>query len=581
MIRRSKDVFYYVGQEIPLHGMDRYRCLDATTKSFLQTARFRIGLIIFALVCCFCLIIGRLFYLTIVNYQARSFKPSVLKTEFIMKRQNILDRNGLVLAVNVPTEDLSANPQKIKNPEETARQLVQALPDLKYDDVYDKLTGTGNFKYIKRNITPAEQKAIRWIGNPYLMETENEKRAYPQGNLFAHILGAVNIDNVGTAGLEKAYDEELKQSDIQLSLDTTVQGILRQVLQEHINKYMAIGGLGIVMNVKNGEVLAMVSLPDYDPNRPAGSKPENLFNKATLGTYEFGSVFKLFNTAMGLENKEIKPTDSVDAKKNSLKIGKKIIEDFNGGEDRYLTIPEVLIHSSNIGSARIALKAGWQKQKEFLGRFGFYDRLPIALSERGWTQYPTGSKWADITSASVSYGYNISVTPLHLIAAVSALVNGGYYHVPTFLKNGNKGKPEIQVLNNPAVSEQMRRMMWAVINWDMKESNPVYGYAVGGKTGTANMIDSKGQYDKKRNRTSFIGVFPMMDPQYAVLITIEDPKKIKENWYFNNAGWTAKPTGLAVIAQIAPYLGIMPAPRWEQPAYIENAIQISKEHKKR
>ena len=284
---------------------------------------------------------------------------------------------------------------------------------------------------------------------------------------------------------------------------------------------------------------------------------------------------------MALDYHDIKPTDSVDATRNSLKIGKKIIEDFNGGENRYLTIPEVLIHSSNIGSARIALKAGWQKQQAFLGRFGFYDRLPIQLSERGTTQYPTGSKWADITSASVSYGYNISVTPLHLIAAVSALANGGYYHVPTFIKGGNQGKPEIQVLSDPKTSEQIRRMMWAVINWEMKESNPVYGYAVGGKTGTANMLDANGKYDKSKSRTSFIGVFPMTDPQYAVLITLEDPKKIKENFYFNNAGWTAKPTGLDVIAQIAPYLGVMPQPKWEQPAYINNAIQNSKDHKKK
>ncbi len=577
MKRSPKETFYYVGQEIPYHRLDRYRCLDATTQVVLQKARGRITLIIGALALCFAVIVGRLFYLTIVNYQARNFTPSVLKTEYMTGRQNIVDRHGIVLATSIPTADLSVNPSKIKNPEEVAEKLAKAIPSLSYEAAYQKLTAGNNFQYIKRGLTPVERNAVNWIGNPYLEERQGEKRVYPQQNLFSHLIGSVDIDNVGTAGLEKAYNEELKTDPVMLSLDTSVQEMTRQALMQGIQKYKARAGLSVVMNVKNGEILASVSLPDYNPNRSAGKKDDR-FNKVSLGSYEFGSVFKLFNTAMALEAGDIRPTDSFDAK-NTLKIGRKVIEDFRG-QNRVLTVPEILIHSSNIGSARIALQSGWQKQRDFLGKLGFYQKLPIVLSERGSTLYPTGAKWADMTSASVAYGYGVSVTPLHLIAAVAAIANDGIYHVPTFIKDGNKGRPEYQVISRKT-SEQMRHMMWAVINWEMKESNPVYGYAVGGKTGSANLLSEDGRYIQGSLRTSFVGVFPMDDPQYAVLVTLEDPKKIKETWMFNNAGWNARPIGLNIIAEIAPYLGVMPRPRWEQPSYIEQAIEKSIEYKKR
>ena len=585
MFRKQKETFYYAGQEIPQQKLDRYRCLDAATKGVLQTAQFRTGIIIGVLALVFCLILGKLFFLTVMHYEARSFKPSVLKTTVAFKRQNILDRNGMVLATSIPTHDLSVNPKKIKNPERVAADLVKAIPDLTYEEVLSKFKSPRLFQYIKRNITPAEMEALKWVGNPYLEETDNEKRAYPQGSLFSHILGGVNVDNVGIAGLEKALEEDLKENDVQLSLDTTVQGIVHHVLTERIKKYQAVGGFSVVLDVNNGEVLALVSLPDYDPEQPA--TPEtmaNRFNKATLGTYEFGSIFKLFNTALALESGDIKVTDSVDASRGSLKInlGKKrvkVIEDFNGGENRWLLVPEVLMHSSNIGSARIALKAGWQKQKEFFERFGFYNQLDINLSERGRATGPREAKWPEITSATAAYGYGVSVSPLHVVAGVAALVNGGYYRLPTFIKGGNDGKPEVRVISKE-VSDKMRHLMWAVVNWDIKKKSPIFHYAVGGKTGTADMITS-GKYDKKANRTSFVGVFPMDKPAYLVLVTIEDPKKIKENWYFNNAGWTAKPTGEEIIARIAPYLKIKPRERWEQPAYIERAIEISQEHKKK
>ena len=576
-MKTKNNDFYPVGVEIPQQSLDRYRCVDAATKNVLLTAKHRVVFIMIALVVCFGVMLGRLFQLTIVDHHARNFKPSVLRTQYETTRKNIVDRNGIVLATSLPTVDLSVNPRQVKNPAETAQRLAGALPDLDYDEVYDKLRSPSNFKYIKRNLTPKERNSVNWLGYHFLQETKGEKRAYPQGRLFAHILGATDIDNHGIAGLEKSYEAHLQKETVQLSLDTSVQEMTRQALQKGVKKHQADGGLGIVMDVRNGEVLAMVSLPDYDPNLPADGNETDRFNKATLGTYEFGSVFKLFNTAMALDYKDIRLTDRFDASQ-TIRIGRKIIEDYRG-ENRSLRVPEILIHSSNIGSVLIAQQSGWEKQRDFLKRFGFYERLPIQLSERGWTQYPQGKKWADITSANVAFGYGISITPLHLIAGVSALVNGGYYRVPTFVRGGNEAAIEYQVIQ-PETSEAMRRMMWAVVNWDIKKTDPVAGYAVGGKTGSANLLEN-GKYVLGALRTTFVGAFPMDNPKYAVLVTLENPKRTKETWMFNTAGWNAKPVALDIVAQIAPYLGVAPQERWEQPAYIQEAINESLQHKKR
>lgn len=579
IFRKKKEVFYYVGMEVPQTLTDKYKCLDAATRGILEKACGRISVVMIFFAFFFAVIIIRLFYLTIVNYQSRSFVPSVLKTDIDFTRYNILDRNGMILVTSVPTKDLSINPQKVKakDKEEVARNLATVLPGVTYEDVLNKINEGGSFRYIKRKIIPIEQKNVNWLGYYFLSETDGEKRIYPQGNLFSHILGSVDIDNHGTAGLEKAYDLILQEKNLVLSLDISVQEIVRKILMEQIEKFKASGGTSIVMDVRTGEVLASVSLPDYNPNLPPDNDVDKRFNKATLGAYEFGSVFKLFNTAMALDSGVIKPTDSFDAS-HTVKIGRKTLEDYRG-QNRMLFVPEILIHSSNIGSIRIALKAGYERQREFLGRFGFYKPLPILLPERTRTQYPRARKWADITSANVSFGYGISVSPLHLISAVSALVNGGYYRTPTFIKGGNKGKAEFQVVSEE-VSEQMRHMMWGVINWNIKPKDPVKQYVVGGKTGSANLLKN-GKYVQGTLRTTFVCAFPMNDPKYAVLVVLENPQKIGETHNFNTAGWNAKPTGLKIVTQIAPYLGVAPQPEWEQPLYMQHAIEASLKANKR
>ena len=574
----ARDEFYPVGGEIPKQKKDACRCVDVATRRRLQQSKNRMLIFVACACAVFAGIIARLFFLTVVDYQPRQFKPSVLRTEYYLSRQKILDRNGMEIAMSVPTTDLSINPQLVKNPAETAQNLARILPGVTADDILKKINAGGTFRYVKRNVTPRERNDVNWLGYYFLNETNGEKRIYPQGASFSHILGGVDIDNIGTAGLEKSLGRVLQTDAVVVSLDATVQEMVRTTLAQNVDKFKADGGLAVVMNVHNGEVLASVSLPDYDPNAPAEGDMSRRFNKASLGTYEFGSVFKLFNTALGLEIGAIKPWDTIDASE-PFKIGRKTIDDFQG-QYRPLMVAEVLMHSSNIGSVRIAQRIGYQKQKAFFDTLGFYQRLPINLPERGRPQYPSVAKWSDITSANVAFGYGISITPLHLIAGIAALVNGGYYNAPTFIKDGNAGRPAYRIVSEKT-SDIMRNMMWAAVNWDLKETDSVAPYAVGGKTGSANLLDDKRKYIRGSLRTTFVCVFPMNAPQYAVLVVLENPKRLKETWGFNTAGWNAKPAGLKIAAQIAPYLGVTPQPAFQQPDYIARAIAASAAHKKK
>ena len=569
--KKQEVIFYQPCHEIPLPRREKDRYVDTTTQRQLKMASRRICVTSVCFLILLCIVLGRLFCLTVLDYKSSPPRSLRLGGEEILSRYNIVDRNGTVLATTLTSWDISVNPSKVKNPEEVAHQLATKLDGVSEKEILEKLQSDSNFKYIKRGATPNELEAINWLGYHFLTYDAVEMRAYPQGPLFSHILGGVNIDNVGIAGIEKSFDNELQEHEIQLSLDVSVQEMVRTALQKGIEKYKAEGGLGMVMDINTGEMLASVSLPDYDPELPANKDGSERFNMPTLGVYEFGSVFKLFNTAMALENKVVKVTDVIDAT-HPLKIGKKTMEDFHG-QKRPLTVAEVLIHSSNVGSAKIALSAGYEKQRDFLKKFNLFEKLPIPLPERGTPLYNTKDKWADIETANVSFGYGIAVTPLHLIAGVAALTNGGLYNVPTFLKDGNKDKPSVQVLDS-AISEQLRHMMWAVVNWDPWTKNPAKHYAVGGKTGTANMKDGS-SYNTNKVRTTFVGVFPVTEPKYVVQITLLNPKGIKETNMYNNAGWNAKAVGLNLINELAPYLNVAPVTDYQSPDFVQKAIEIS------
>ncbi len=571
MLRKKKPSFYYVGQEIPTTSNDRYRFLDKTTVSALKTGRFRMLLVAYVFLIAFAILSIRLFEQTVLKRNpTRSQHILMVADDLPVKRADIIDRKGTILATSLPTVDLYVDARDIPHPQQMAKDILKILPNLDKEDLLKKLKSKSSFRFIKRNLTPKEQYAINKLGYPQLNFIDGEQRIYPQSHLFSHILGFTNIDGKGISGLEMTYQKRLtsEKKPLQLTLDTGVQNIVRYELNKAIEKFSATAGAAIVMNAQNGEIIALTSLPDFDPNRPSTRTDSNIFNRATLGLYEVGSVMKPFTVAMGLETGVIKPDDRVDATK-PLRFGRFTVTDFQG-KNRFLNIPEVLIYSSNIGSAKIGMAVGVEQQKAFLERFGLLSLVPCELPERGRPIQP--EIWREVNGATISYGYGIAVSPLHMATAVSALVNGGIYYAPTFIKRPSKDTPGTQIIS-PKTSQILRHMMRAVVDIGSGKKANIKGYLVGGKTGSAEMQDLHGKYIKGTLRTSFVGTFPIDNPQYVLYVMLENPKKRKEDWYFNTAGWNAAPTGGAIIEAIAPLLGITPKEELEKPSYIEVAYE--------
>ncbi len=581
IFKKKKTPFYTLGQEISLSASDKWRYLDRATRYQVKKTANRMTCltVLFAL-----LFLGlgvRLFQLTVLNFHGHDFENVSDFAQNFLTRYNIVDRNGILLATNMRTYDLSVNPALVKGDvNQISKNIATALNDVRQSDILEKLTSANGFEYIKRKISPHEYEALKWFGYYFLTALPVEKRIYPQGRLVSHLLGGVDIDNFGTSGIEKAYDNQLGTQDVQLSLDISVQEMVYHALTEGIQKYKAVGGMALVMDVNNGEILASVSLPDYDPNLGSRKMGKERFNQASLGTYEFGSIFKLFNTALGLDSKTITPASSFDASQPLVLPGRgsRPVTDYRG-QARTLTVPEILILSSNIGSAQIGLKIGAEKQREFFRQLGFYEKIPMALPERGT---PIGifskDRWNETESSRLAYGYGLAITPLHLMAGVASLINGGIYRTPTFIKGENKDKEVIQIISEKT-SQIMRHLMWSVVAYELSDESPLNVYQVGGKTGSKQLLKNS-QYQEGQLRTSFVGAFPMNEPQYLVLVSIEDPKKIQETHMLNTAGWNAKQIGLKIIGEIAPYLGVQPVESWKQPDYITRALDKCKTWKK-
>ncbi len=565
----SKETFYAPGEEIPIRARDRYTALDNKTVQALKIGQGRIAFLIFCFMTVFAVMVGRLFQLTVLQRTRFVEQNSV----FVQApRADIVDRNGTILAISLPIVDLYIDARKVENPKEIARRLVKVLPDLDLKETYAKIASKSSFKYLKRNLTPKEQNAVNRLGIPILNFETRTQRIYPQGALFSHILGLTNIDDVGVSGIEKAFNHRLSSSSaaLQLSVDANVQEKVRSVLMEYASKFEAAGAAAIVMDVNTQEILSMVSLPDYDPNQGRETLSNALFNRATLGIYESGSIMKVFAVALGLESGKIKPDDMIDATK-PYKLANYMISDYRG-QNRPLTVSEVLIHSSNIGSSKIALMVGGEKQKEFLEKLGFLSPLVFELPEKARPRFP--KVWRDINTATISYGYGLASSPLHVLTALSTLVNGGYYRPPTLLRHGNADRPQMQVLTEKT-SRIIRHMMRAVADIGSGKRANVKGYLVGGKTGSAEMQDERGRYIPGSLRTSFIAAFPMDKPRYAVIVMMENPKKTKETAGFNTAGWNVVPCAGKIIEKIAPYLGVAPRPEEEQPSYIQASYKLS------
>lgn len=557
LFSRKNNDFYRPGEEIKI---DKSFSLFGGTyeKDPLSMCKNRLAFAMFAFLFVFGAIAVRLFDVCILSQT-----PHVQTTqdddehfyalpENPIKRADIVDRNGAIIATSLPTVHLYANPSKIINPQKAAQKLAAVLPDIRYEDILKKLTKKGSFVYIKRNLSPSQQYQINYLGIPGLEFEDSEKRIYPHKNLFAHLIGSTNIDNLGVSGMEKALDERLRESDIplKLTIDAGIQDTIRQGLAEGIKKFDALGGVAILMDVNTAEVIAMVSLPDYDPNNINKVSERAMFNFATKGVYEPGSVLKVFNAAFGLDKGNIRLTDRFDATK-PLKLKYNTIKDYRG-ENRWLTLQEILIYSSNIGSAQIALKIGKEKQKEFLKNLGLFDEIShFEVAEKAKPMLP--SRWGEETTATVAYGYGISVTPLHIISAFCAVVNGGIFREPTVIAN-DKNRTEKRVMKL-STSQKMRKLLRGVVVEGSGKRANVLGYEVAGKTGTANKLVN-GKYVQKKVMTSFVGTFPASNPKYALMLMMDEPKGSKETWWFTTSGWNTVPTAGKIIATIAPQLNV-------------------------
>ena len=493
-------------------------------------------------------------------------------------RADIVDRNGVLLASNLPTHALYVEPGKIFDREEAVAALGRVFPDLDLERTASLIASGRKTALLRHNLTPEQSHAINRLGVPGLWLERQEQRFYPQGRLFAHAVGFTDVDNRGLAGVEKAVDEELRrraeahQGPLALSLDIRIQHVLAEALAETMTAHRAVGAAGMVMDVESGELLALVSLPSFDPKGPDRSGADALFNRATLGTYELGSTFKPFTIAMALDHGIAGIEDSFDATE-PIKVSRYLIRDHHP-ENRWLTVLEILIHSSNIGAARLAMEVGAKRQRAFLDALGMFERMPLESPERGWPIAPR--RWSDHTTMTVGFGHGLAVTPLHLIASYAALVNGGIAVTPTLLKR----EPGANLVQRRVISAEtsaiMRMLLYAVVAEGTGRKAAVPGYLVGGKTGTAEKAIG-GSYKRDSMITNFVGVFPIDRPRYAVLTLMDEPKGTEETFGFATAGWTAAPVAGTVIGRIAPLLGIPsviePGETEEEPSIVWESVE--------
>lgn len=472
-------------------------------------------------------------------------------------RSDIVDRNGELLAANLQTSSLYANPRKIKNAEELARALEKILPGVSRSELEQKLSSSRSFVWIKRKLTPKQKWQVNALGEPALNFRDEEDRLYPHGRLASHALGYVDIDGKGIAGVEHYFNDRLSETGrtmepLALSLDVRVQYALADELEAAMRAHQAIGAAGLVMDVNTGEIIAMVSMPDFDPNNVRGVGDTEKFNRATKGVYELGSTFKTFTFANALDDGIATFDDGYDATK-PLRISRFTIND-DHPKKRYLTLPEIFAFSSNIGTAQLALDIGGERQQEFLQSLGLLSPASLELTEVGAPMYP--ATWRKVSTMTISYGHGIAVSPVQLSSGISSMVNGGRLNTPTLLKSGDKWGGGRQVIS-PATSRQMRQLLRLAVTKGTGGRSDARGYRVGGKTGTAEKA-SGGGYDRKALISSFMGVYPMDDPQYAVFALLDEPKGTKETFGFASGGWVAAPVVKNVILRTAPLLGVLP-----------------------
>ena len=483
---------------------------------------------------------------------AEASAPAI--AEIAPVRGEIFDRNGQVLATTLETHSLWADPTLVWDPEETALELASVLPELDVERVARDLSSRRRFVWIRRNLTPRQREAVFALGLPGLEFQSEPRRFYPGGRLASHVVGYSNRDLDGLAGAERSFNAALSAGDgrpVALSIDMGVQYYLDEIMRRYMAEFRAIAASAIVMNVRTGEVVGMISLPDFDPNQVGSLTSAEQLNRMTQGRYEMGSVFKAFTVALALETGTATLEDGYDATR-PLEVGGYRIEDFHA-ENRYLTLSEIFTHSSNIGSARMALDAGAEAQRDFLSGLRLLERSPIELAESADPLLPP--QWRETETATISYGHGLAVSPIMVASAFAAIANGGVYVAPTLQPVApNETLAGERVMSEATAQDVMQLMRENVLEGSGGFAD-VPGLRVGGKTGTAEKPE-RGGYNEDRLISSFAAVFPVDDPQYVVLTMLDEPEGTAETHGYATGGWTAAPAAGEIIRRIAPMLGV-------------------------
>ena len=501
-------------------------------------------------------------------------RASAAGADILALRADIVDRQGRVLATNLETFSLYAQPHLMVDPEHAATELARIFPDLKRDRLVRDFTGSRKFLWIKRRLSPEQKQAVHDIGDPGLLFGPRDMRLYPNGTLAAHVLGGAGFGRegvhaaevIGVAGVEQTFDEQLRDparagEPLQLSLDLTIQAATEEVLSGGMRLLNAKGAAAVLMDVHTGEVISVASLPDFDPNDrpplPTKGRPDDspLFNRVVQGVYELGSTFKIFTVAQALELGMVTP-DTIINTKSPMTWGRHRISDFrNYGPE--LSVSKVIEKSSNVGTARIAIDIGGERQRDFLDQLGLLEPTKFEMVEARGGKPLLPQRWSELSTMTISYGHGLSATPLHLAAAYATMVNGGTKVEPTLIKQaGPQYGPRVI---SEKTSEQLRRMLRLTVSQGTASFGDVPGYAVGGKTGSADKprIDGRG-YEKDKVLATFAATFPAHDPKYVLIVTLDEAVETSGSEPRRTAGWTAVPVAAEVIRRVAPLLGLRP-----------------------
>ncbi len=505
-----------------------------------------------------------LIVLRLILLQVFTDRPvSALGNPLLPARGDIVDRNGVPLARTIDAWTVGVHPKKlVGDPAEVAAKLAELMPEKTAAQYLQILKSGKTFVYLKRRALPELISAVNALGEPGLVFDREPERFYPNLGLAAHVLGYTDLDGQGAAGVERAFndrlaDPKMRGEPVQLAMDSRVQQALEAELGAAMAKFSAIGASGIVMDIKTGEVLGMTSLPELNPNAPGRGSMEARFNRATLGVYELGSTFKPFTVAMAMDDGHVKSLGQMYDCPRALHVGNHTISDTHPF-GRACSVAEIMQESSNIGTAKIAAQLGGARQKEYLRKMGFLEKVSIELMERGRTLSP-GSNWGEAATMTVGFGHGIAVTPLHLASGYATLLNGGIWRPSTLLKRGpGNPVPQGRRVFSEDTSYKMRALLRLVVTNGTGRKADAPGYRIGGKTGSA---------EKYHNRsllvTTFAGVFPMDDPRYVVVAMLDEPKAISETHGFRTAGWNVAPVVSKVVSRIGPVLGVQPDDRRE------------------